>query len=538
MLASSQMNAFGSAIALITTIISGIALMMTWSGSESVSFDRVPMEGDLSPYDLAQFRHPEPLEVASVEEEGMEEEEEDKPISTEGVSSEMAAAVAAEMAKAGAPRGNRGKRRQNQTAMAGRQASMDDTKPAMTRTPAVQVDSGGPRNRVLWISIAGFRGDYMEKAEAPFLKQMAAEGGSTTSLMPVFPSLHYPCLITQATGLPVSTHGVAGNVMRDPESKEILTRPTKLALLKSEPVWTTAKRQGLTVMVHDWPFSQEQPADAAADVFLKTFDDGKTDDVRLSGLLEAWSSYKGPAKIALAMASLHGLEKAAMANGSRDPKTFEAVTKLDSDLKTFFDKLRDAWPTLGNPGDKLYVILSTDHGRADAEKVINFGHLMGPLAEHVEFTVDSGVANIWFKEPPAGTTLDAYMKKYDEELRARIYWRSYPRGEYPSTLELGSGGPFLGDRLLVLKGGYAFSEAKGSEPVYSPSETSGPFSFGGYPVKESSRMKGQAFIFELGGGGRAADLGQVFPAQLYPTVCNLLGIKGNDGVTAEPLNVN
>jgi hypothetical protein len=530
MLALRHMNAIGSAIALIATIVSGLALMLTWSGSESVYFDREPMQGDLSAYDLSQLRNPEPMEVASVEEEGMEEEEEDKPISTAGVSPEMADAVAAAMAQPGS--GKRNERKNN------RKQRPNAPAPAMAQAPVAASDSSGPRNRVLWISIASFRGDYMEKAEAPFLKEMVGQGGTTSSLMPVFPTLHYPCLITQATGMPVSSHGISGNKMRDPETKEILDRPTKLSLLKAEPIWTTAKKQGLTVLVHDWPLSQEQPGDAAADVFLKSFDDGKTDEVRLSGLLEAWSSFKGPAKIALAMASLHGLEKAAMENGSREAKTFEAVTKLDSDLKTFFDKLRDAWPTLSNPGDKLYVILSTDHGRADAEKVINFTHLMGPLAEHVEYTVDAGVANIWFKEPPAGTTLDAYTKKYDEELRARIYWRSYPRGEYPSNLELGSGGPFLGDRLLILKSGYAFSEAKGSEPVYSPSETGGPFSFGGYPAKESSRMKGQAFFFELGGGGRAADLGQVFAAQLYPTVCKLLGITGNEGVTATALNVD
>ncbi len=529
MLASPAMNVFASAIALIATIVSGIALMLTWAGSEGVQFSWESMEGDLSVYELAQLRHPETMELAYADdEEGMEdEEEEDQPISTDGVSSEMADAVASAMTKDGPLEGNpRKKKRRPKAAMV---ASSEPTSAPM--------DSGGPRNRVLWISIAGFRGDYMEKAEAPFLKQVASQGGSTTSLMPAFPSLHYPCLISQATGVTVAAHGVSGNRMRDPETKEIMDRPTKLSLLKAEPVWTTAKRQGLSVLVHDWPFSQEQPTDAAADVFLNAYDDGKTDEARLSALLEAWSSFKGSTKIALAMASLHDLEKAAMANGSRDPKTFEAVTKLDSTLQTFFEKLRDAWPTLSNGGDKLYVVLSTDHGRADAEKVINFAHLMGPLSEHVDYTIDSGVANIWFKEPPAGTTLEAYTKKYDEELRARIYWKSFPRGEYPSYLELGSGGPFLGDRLLILKGGYAFADAKGSEPVYSPSETSGPFSFGGYPVKESSRMKGQAFIFELEGGGRAADLGQVFPTQLYPTVCKLLGITGSEGVTAEALNV-
>lgn len=487
--------------------------MFVWAGSESVYFDWAPMEGDLSLYEIAQVRSPveeEPMTVASTE------PDPSIPISTENVPSEVADAVAAAMNSAG---------------------GQSDAPTAVMPKPARSRSRSGPQNCVLWISIASFRGDYLEKAEAPFLKEVAGRGRTTSTLLPAFPTLHYPCLITQATGFPVSTHGISGNRMRDPETKQLLDRPTKLSLLKAEPIWTLAKRQGLGVIVHDWPLSQEQPSGAAADVFLSSYDDAKTDDVRLSALLEAWSSFKGPTKIGLAMASIHDLEKAAMAHGSRDPATFEAVTKMDATLKTFFEKLEAAWPTLSDPGDKLYVVLTTDHGRADAEKVINFTHLMGPLAEHVDVTVDSAVANIWFKEPPAGVTAEAYAKKYDEELRARIYWKSFPRGEYPSYLELGTGGPFIGDRILVLKAGYAFADAKGSEPVYSPSETSGPFSFGGYPVRDSSRMKGQAFFFELQGGGRSGDLGDVSAAQLYPTVCDLLGLEPSPSVTAKALDV-
>jgi hypothetical protein len=503
-------------------------MMFVMTGSENVHFDWAPMEGDLSLYELAQIRNPmveEPMTVAEAE----EDEEGEPMITTAGVSAEMADSVAAVLTGSGDGGGGGGG--------GGADRPKRPRRAPMKAAPTAAGDSSGPRNRVLWISIASFRGDYMEKAQAPFLKDKASQGQSTSTLLPVFPSLHYPCLITQATGVPVATHGIIGNRMRDPEAKTILDRPTKLSLLKAEPIWTLAKRQGLAVLVHDWPMSQEQPTSAPADVFLPKFDESLTDEVRLNALLEAWQSFKGPNKIALAMASLHDLEKAAITHGSRDAATFEAVTKMDTTLAGFFDKLSEQWPTLSSPGDKLYVLITTDHGRSDAEKVINFAHLMGPLAEHVDFTADQGVANIWFKEPPAGTTLEAYTKKYDEELRARIYWKSYARGEYPSSLALGGGGPFLGDRLLVLKGGYGFADAKGSEPVYNPSETSSPLSFGGYPVRDSSRMKGQAFVFELNGGGQSGALGDVEQAQFYATVCELLKLEGTSAVTAKALSV-
>jgi len=125
------MNAIGSAIALIATIVSGLALMLTWSGSESVYFDREPMQGDLSAYDLSQLRNPEPMEVASVEEEGMEEEEEDKPISTAGVSPEMAEAVAAAMAQPG--NGKRNERKNN------RKQRPNSPAPAMAQAPVAAI---------------------------------------------------------------------------------------------------------------------------------------------------------------------------------------------------------------------------------------------------------------------------------------------------------------------------------------------------------------------------------------------------------------
>ncbi|MEQ1843108.1 MAG: hypothetical protein ABL994_22115, partial [Verrucomicrobiales bacterium] len=97
----------------------------------------------------------------------------------------------------------------------------------------------------------------------------------------------------------------------------------------------------------------------------------------------------------------------------------------------------------------------------------------------------------------------------------------------------------LGDRrLLVLKSGYSFADAKGTEPVYNPSESNGPFAGGGYPYQDNSRMKGQAFFFELEGRGKTGDLGDVDSTQLYPTVCRLLDLKANSAVTAQALDVD
>ncbi len=390
-------------------------------------------------------------------------------------------------------------------------------------------------NYVLWLNVSGFRGDYVEDAETPFLD---STGGSTSdSLIPVFPTIRFPSLISQATGVLPSVHGVVGDTMRHPETKDIERYPTALAYLKAEPIWTTAKRQGMSVLVHDWPFSQEQPAEHAADVYLSEYDEGRSDEDRLNALLDAWSSHQGEQKIRLAMASLQDLNTAAREHGPKEPDTLTAVTTLDSTLKTFFEKLEAKWPELSNEGDKLYVAITTDHGSANSDKLINYGELMGKLGDQVTYAVSDGVAHLWFKDLPEGVDREDFEEGYDGELKKRIYWRSYAKGDYPSTWGLGKdGGGMFGDRFLVLKPGYAFTTETGSEPVFDPSEAGGPFAASGYAVSDSSRMKGQAFFFRLDGGG-GSDLGEIQGTQLHSTICSLLKIQPAEGAEAKALDV-
>lgn len=469
-------NVTGSVAALCAAVLACLALMFIWGGTEEVRFNWVAMDDDYTPTKLAEIRNP-------IESYDYDPNELD--------SGQGAAAV-----------------------------------------PMKDGD-----NYVLWLNISGFRADYLEKAETPFLDE--AGGSKSSKLRPTFPALHWSSLISQATGRTADGHGVSGNTMRDPETKEVLKFPSKLALLKAEPIWTTAKRQGLPVLVHDWPFSQVQPAENAADVFKPEFDLEASDEDRLNALFDAWTSYKGEKKLRLIMGSLHGIHKAAQTHGTREEDTIKAITDLDSQLKAFFEKVQGKWSELSNEGDKLVVVLTTDHGMVDAEKLINFKELMAEMADQVDYTVDEGVANIWFKDPPDGMSKEDFIENYDAELKKRIYWRSFAPADFPSDWKLAAEGGHIGDRLLLLKPPYAFHTEKGSEAVYAPAETGGPFAASGYWVNDSARMLGQMFSFELGGGGYGSDLGDVDATRLHASVCKVLKIEpASDLVNAEALDLD
>lgn len=405
-----------------------------------------------------------------------------------------------------------------------------------TPAPAVVVEAApDPINYVLWLNISGFRGDYVENSSALFFSELANASHSTARMSPTFPSLHWPSLVSQATGLQPEQHGIIGESMRDPVTNEIVVRPTKLQLLKGEPIWTTAKRQGIRVLVHDWPFSQEQPEEHAADIFLPEFDPDLSDEDRLKALLDAWKSDTGSEKIRLAMASLHDLNKAGEKHGARSDSTYAEFEKLDETLSSFFGDLGDAWPDLNRGKDVLWVFITTDHGMGEVKNLINFEEFVSEeVRSRLVYSIDHSIAHLWL-DLPDGTNQAKFIEAMDEELGKPIFWKMYRPEEMPEHWKFPTEG--VGERILALQPGYRFTTQKGPEPIYGVEESDGPFATGGYAPSASSRMRGQTYIFTFPNRGDASDLKSIYAAQLYPTVCQLLGIEPSTDAGAQPLEV-
>lgn len=391
---------------------------------------------------------------------------------------------------------------------------------------------------VLWLSIPGFRTDYVKKADSPFFDKMISEGAETTNLKPTFPCLTYPSHVTQATGVAVEKHGIASDSIR--KDGEILKEPVDSSLLMAEPIWETATKQDRRVIVHDWPLSQNQSGDAAAAHFLTEYDPALTDQQRLDKIMEVWTADKDEKKIRLVMARLNSINDAGHKFGPRAEETIAAMTALDKTLETFFGQLQEKWKDLSNPGDNLSVIISTDHGMAELQKNINLPALMGEVMnKRADYAVSGAIANVYFKDlPDSEAGKNKFYEAFDRELKTRIYWRSYTQEELPPEWKFNNP-ERVGDRVLVLKSGFAFTEATAEEAVFEPSAGPGLFGCWGYPVEDSLRMKGQAIIWGFPNGAPASgDLGEINSMQFYPTVCKLLGIEPSKDATEGALPVN
>ncbi len=435
------------------------------------------------------------------------------------------------------------------------------------------MNSGDGAPVVVWISIPGFRGDYIEKSETPFLDELIGDGAETNKMRPSFPCVTYPAHATMATGTLPATHGIVSDRIRTGEG-EVVAEPMNADLLMAEPIWETATRQGIKTLVHDWPLSQNQTGENAAAHFLTSYDTEESDEQRLNKALEAWRADSGgpapaaptamaeegaegeekaeapadapadtpPAteekegeKLRLVMLRLNDIYKAGMLNGPREDATYEAIAKTDAALKSFFDTLQAEWATLAPPSANLIVFITTDHGLAERSTNVNIAHLLGDeMMKNADIVAHDAVANLYFKDLPETEGEQKIFKdKFDGELSKRIYFRTLKKEDLPE--EWNYGHERTGDRVLVLKTGYAFVDETSDEPIFDP--TGGGFGGYGYPVDESIRMSGQVILAGFPNNPAYGDLGEIGQLSFHATTCKMLGIKPAEGAVTDTLEL-
>ncbi|MBL9157064.1 MAG: alkaline phosphatase family protein [Verrucomicrobiales bacterium] len=494
-----------SLITLIAILLFAFAMLFLWSGSEGMQFTRSNFEGDKSTVQvLEDYRR-----------------------------ANMAATEVA--------------------------TNDDKEEKEMTEEEPASTNSGDGPAVVVWINIPGFRGDYLEKAEAPFFKKLATDGAATNKMRPSFPCLTYPSHITMATGVTPDKHGIIADRLRN-AAGEIVDKPMDPALLLAEPIWTTATRQGLKTLVHDWPLSQNQTGDHKSAFFLDSYDPESKDEARLNKALEQWRASAGggaapaaapadgaaaaaPAaggdKLRLVMLRLNDILREGLLHGPRADETYAAVAATDKALQTFFDTVQAEWATLAPPSANLVIFITTDHGLAELDKNVNVAHLLGDeMMKNCDIVAHDAIANLYFKGLPENEgEKKIFIDKFDNELSKRIYFRTVKKEELPAEWAY-QNAERTGDRVLVLKTGYAFADVKASEPVFDPTEGPGFFGAFGYPVEESVRMSGQIFMAGYPKSPLSGALDEVGQLTFHATICKILGIQPAAGAATDTLPVN
>jgi predicted AlkP superfamily pyrophosphatase or phosphodiesterase len=418
--------------------------------------------------------------------------------------------------------------------------------------PAAAQDSQQGKNVVLWISIDGCRGDYVDRGVSPFLKSMMEHGEYTEHLTPIFPSLTFPSHSSEATGVLPGVHGIVSNKFYDMSIGKDYDMPTMgPAQLEAEPIWQTATRQGIRTAVWDWPLSSNEGELPASTTRATVFDPSSKFDVnehdvdRLGKLVEAYrkdsENPDNKQPLQLLMGYAFAIDHAGHGDGPESEGTTKAIHEVDSALQKTVGEVAEIFKQHMHPdqGDKLYVLITTDHGMDTIKYLVNIKRLMGradvPSPDPVRADWSGSIANIYLNDVP-GPEREATKKSILENLKKANCLKFWTREELPEKWAL-TNPTRTGDIVVSLDPGYYFTRNDVAEPVAAETDPKALKGMHGYDPAMDDKMQGFMALERWGSDQPGVDLGKIDTLRIHPTVAKLLGIKPADGAKEAPLDI-
>ncbi|XP_068189573.1 ectonucleotide pyrophosphatase/phosphodiesterase family member 3 isoform X2 [Antennarius striatus] len=138
---------------------------------------------------------------------------------------------------------------------------------------AARCPAGFSRQPLLLVSLDGLRSEYLHTWSSlmPVLDKLQTCGTSAPYMQAAFPSKTFPNHYTIVTGLYPESNGLIDNTMYDPVFNAIfnLSGPEKNNpdWYLGEPIWLTAKRQGLKSGTFFWPGSDVKISGSFPDIY-------------------------------------------------------------------------------------------------------------------------------------------------------------------------------------------------------------------------------------------------------------------------------
>lgn len=391
------------------------------------------------------------------------------------------------------------------------------------------------RTTVLWLSIDGFRGDYVDRAPAPFLQDLRSRSWFTNRLRPVFPSLTFPSHVSQSTGVRVADHGIPSNSFFDRERGETERYPGPQALLEAEPIWTTATRQGVRTLVYDWPLSHDQRGEHVAEYFGVRFDGALTDEERLERALVSWDADEGGEPLRLIMAYIVGTDSIGHSHGPDSEEVLQKTREVDAAVKDFVTRAAAIWERNAGEGDELFVFITTDHGMSRVDFNVNAEALLGlPRNNPFEIVTGGNVGHVFFPESASSSERERLTREIRQRLDRVDYVKMFTQDEVPEDWGY-THATRIGDLVLVLDNYHTFNRSR--PQIKTPAARgAGPLGMHGYLVEDNEEMKGFMLVARYPEPlPEAVDLGPVDSLSLHPTVARLLGIEPAEGASAVAL---
>lgn len=363
------------------------------------------------------------------------------------------------------------------------------------------------KHTTIVVSLDGFRWDYSCFYDTPLLDYMA-EQGIESGLIPSFPSKTFPNHYTIATGLYPDHHGIIANNFFDAETGELFSMKNPEQKMNpryygGEPIWVTAKKQGLKTAIFYWPGSDVPVMGMYPDIYhVYESKPQLTFKERMDGVLAQLRKPEGE-RPELMMAYLNEPDHCGHFFGPQSKETRLAVMQVDSLLKYLYDGIQ----FLGLAGEVNLIVLS-DHGMAWVEKT------------HV-VNVASFLKKEWYTNIEGNTPANVYVKKgcvkkVYQALQGIDHAKVCLKKDVPAYLHYGTNSR-VGDVVVMPDVGYV---------VYD-----GDINAGGAHGYDPTLQDMHALFRAIGPDIPHLKLPHFPNTNIYPLLCRLLGITPapNDG---------
>jgi predicted AlkP superfamily pyrophosphatase or phosphodiesterase len=357
---------------------------------------------------------------------------------------------------------------------------------------------------VLLVGIDGFKPSYLNLGLTPNLNALAKKGIISRGSISAFPSLTFPNFVTLVTGLTPDHHGIVNNSMTDSRTEQVFTLGSRDAVenpfwwSEVTPIWSNIRSQGGIASAMFWPGSEVEINGHRPNDWVR-YDHGMSHEKRLDHLM-SWLSRSETLRPDFATLYLSDVDSAGHEFGPDSQELKKAVAKVDLTLGNLMSRLEN----LGLLDKTTFVIVS-DHGMASTppEKSIDVSQLLKgyPKAR-------------WEWQ---GATSGIRLNGEDEQkvltvLATQVNLSCYPKGKLPERFKFGTH-PRIPEVVCLSDMGYSVSATPGRK---------GPLGQHGFDP-QLPEMHG--LFLASGLKLKHSELGVIENLEVYPFLCELLGIK-------------
>ena len=317
---------------------------------------------------------------------------------------------------------------------------------------AIAAWAAGNDTYTVIVSCDGLRWDYAECYDMPFFDRLAREGVKAV-MQPSFPTKTFPNHYTLATGLYPDHHGIIANSFRLGDSGKIYSLSNNETRSNGkyyggDPIWLTAKRQGVKTATVYWVGSDVKIQGEHPNYWqdyqkkpLLTFDQRVDEVINLLSMPQD----KRPR---LVMCYFEEPDHSGHSYGPNSMKTRRAAQNIDSLLWSMWARIK-ALPEIGN---KVNLIITGDHG-------------MAWLSQQRKVVARDYIKEEWgakiLGDSPALIYVDnkQYVDSIVNALQGVDHIRVWRKGELPEYLHYGTN-PNMGDVVVMPDLGWLFTNSK------------------------------------------------------------------------------